>query len=73
MNDFELNIMYVKELDYFLKCVKNKNQTFNDINDGIKTLQVVLNAKKSTQSRKMINLKQNIKKFVINHINRLYF
>ena len=65
--------MFVKELDYFLKCVKNKNQTFNDINDGIKTLQVVLNAKKSTQSRKMINLKQNIKKFVINHINRLYF
>ena len=57
MNDFELNIMYVKELDYFLKCVKNKNQTFNDINDGIKTLQVVLNAKKSTQSRKMIDLK----------------
>tara|TARA_B100000408_G_scaffold136811_1_gene127397 strand:- start:2076 stop:3065 length:990 start_codon:yes stop_codon:yes gene_type:complete len=56
-NDFELNTMYAKELDYFLKCVKNKNQTFNDINDGIKTLQVVLNAKKSTRSRKMIDLK----------------
>jgi hypothetical protein len=28
--------MFVKELDYFLKCVKNKNKTFNDITEGKK-------------------------------------
>jgi len=55
--NFERNQMFVKELNYFLKCVKNKNKTFNDISEGKKTLQVILGAKKSSQLKKMIRLK----------------
>lgn len=55
--NFERNQMFVKELNYFLKCVKNKNKTFNDISEGKKTLQVILGAKKSSQFKKMIRLK----------------
>jgi predicted dehydrogenase len=54
---FERNQMFVKELDYFLKCVKNKNKTFNDITEGKKTLQVILGAKKSSQFKKTIMLR----------------
>ena len=49
--------MFVKELDYFLKYVKNKNKTFNDITEGKKTLQVILGAKKSSQFKKTIRLR----------------
>ena len=54
---FERNQMFVKELDYFLKYVKNKNKTFNDITEGKKTLQVILGAKKSSQFKKTIRLR----------------
>jgi hypothetical protein len=53
---FERNQMFVKELDYFLKCVKNKSKTFNDITEGKKTLQVILGAKKSSQFKKTIRV-----------------
>ena len=54
--NFERNQMFVKELDYFLKCVKNRKKTFNDIHEGIKTLEVILGAKKSSYSKKVIKL-----------------
>ena len=55
--DFKRNSMFIDQLKYFLKCVKNKKQTFNNLNDAKKTLQVVLDAKKSSNQGKMI--KQN--------------
>ena len=48
--------MFVKELEYFLKCVKNKGLTFNDVEQGRKTLEVILGAKKSSKAKKIINL-----------------
>ena len=54
--NFERNQMFVKELEYFLKCVRNRNNTFNDVSEGKKTLQVILGAKKSSQTKKMINV-----------------
>ena len=48
--------MFVKELEYFLKCVRNRSNTFNDVSEGKKTLQVILGAKKSSQTKKMINV-----------------
>ncbi len=54
--NFERNQMFVKELEYFLKCVKNRDQTFNDVNEGIKTLKVILGAKKSSNIKKTIRL-----------------
>ena len=58
--NFDKNLMYVNELKHFLKCIKDKNKTINDINDGIKTLQVVLCAKQSSQSRKLTSVKKKL-------------
>ena len=49
--------MFVKELEYFLKCVKNREHTFNDINDGEKIVQVILGAKKSSRMKKVVHIK----------------
>jgi len=51
---FERNLMFIDELKYFLKCIKNTNDSFNNIDDASKTLQVVLNAKKSSKQGKLI-------------------
>ena len=53
---FERNQMFVKELEYFLKCVKNKKQTFNDIIEGEKTLLAILSAKESSKKKKIVKL-----------------
>ena len=55
--NFERNQMFMKELEYFLKCIRNKEKTFNDISEGKKTLEVILGAKKSSQFKKLISLK----------------
>ena len=54
LKNYERNSMYVDEIKHFFKCVKNKKKTINDIDDGIKTLKIVLNAKKSSKHEKMI-------------------
>ena len=54
---FERNQMFVKELEYFLKCVKNREYSFNDINDGEKIVQVILGAKKSSRMKKVVRIK----------------
>ncbi len=54
--NFERNQMFVKELEYFLKCVKNRDETFNDVNQGIKTLEVILGAKKSSKIKKTVRI-----------------
>jgi hypothetical protein len=46
--------MFIDELKYFFKCIKNNNESFNNIDDANKTLQVVLNAKKSSKQGKLI-------------------
>ena len=51
---FERNLMFIDELKYFLKCVENKKDSFNNISDARKTVQVVLNAKKSSKQGKLI-------------------
>jgi len=54
IDKFNRNLMFIDELKYFLKCIKNKKDTFNNINDAKKTLQVVLDAKKSSTQGKMV-------------------
>ena len=53
---FERNAMYVNELKYFLSCVKKKKKTMNDIHDGIKTLEIVLAAKRSSKLGKFLSV-----------------
>jgi predicted dehydrogenase len=56
VDNFERNTMYVKELDHFFRCIKNRSKTINDIDDGIKTLQIALNAKKSSRLGKIVKI-----------------
>ena len=51
---FERNLMFIDELKYFLKCVKDKKDSFNNISDAKKIVQAVLNAKKSSKQGKLI-------------------
>ena len=50
--------MFVKELEYFLKCVSNKKKSFNDIRDAEKIVNVILGAKKSSKTKKVTTLKE---------------
>lgn len=57
VTNFKRNSMYVDELKYFFNCIKKKKKTMNDINDGIKTLEIVLAAKKSSKIGKLLTIK----------------
>ena len=43
---YDLNQMYVDEIKYFLRCVKRKQKTINDIQYAQETLRIALLAKK---------------------------
>ena len=57
IQNFQKNLMYVDEIKYFFNCIKNNRTTMNNIDDGIKTLQIILNAKKSSKLGKLISIK----------------
>ena len=57
LKNYQRNKMYVDELKHFLNCVKNRTKTINTLNDGIKTLNIALAIKKSSQESKIIELK----------------
>lgn len=56
LNNFQRNSMYVKELEHFFRHIKKRTKTINDIDDGIKTLKIVLSAQKSSALGKMISI-----------------
>ncbi|MFC1801736.1 Gfo/Idh/MocA family protein [Nanoarchaeota archaeon] len=39
------NSMYIREMEHFLGCIKNKNETMIPLDDGINTLSFILGAK----------------------------
>ena len=55
--DFERNEMYVDEIKHFLKCVKNRKNTINSIEEGIRTMNIALAMKKSAKMKKMVEIK----------------
>ena len=57
IKNFKKNTMYVDEVKYFFNAIKKKHKTMNDIDDGIKTLGIVLGAKKSSKLGKLITIK----------------
>ena len=59
LKNFEKNQMYIDEIKYFLKCVKNRRKTINNLDDGINTMNIALAIKKSGRSKKIINLIKN--------------
>lgn len=56
IKNYDKNLMYVEEIKYLLNCIKKHKNTFNSIDFGIKTLKVVLAAKKSSRLKKVIKL-----------------
>ena len=50
------NDMYISEIRHFLKCVKDRKKTINTIDEGIETMKIALAMKKSSESRRMINI-----------------
>ena len=58
IDKFDRNDMYKDELQYFLKCVSEKKNSFNSIKDGIKTLQIALAIKKSSQQKKVVKIEK---------------
>lgn len=54
LKKYERNKMYVKEIQHFFNCIKQKKKTINDLEQGIDTLKIVLNIIESSRKRKII-------------------
>ena len=59
LKKFEKNTMFLLELEHFLDCVKNKKNTINNFEEGVKVLKIGLALKKASKSKKMINIKND--------------
>ena len=57
LKNYERNDMYIDEIKYFLKCVKNRKKPMNSLTEGIDTMNIALNIIKSGKSKKIIELK----------------
>lgn len=56
INNFDYNQAYLKEIKYFLDCLKNNKKPQPDLDRGYETLKIALAAKKSAELKKIINL-----------------
>lgn len=57
IRNYDNNEEYVKEMIHFIKSVKQRKGTTNDITQGFKTLQIALAIKRSSKVRKMVLMK----------------
>ena len=56
LKKFQRNEMYIDEIMHFLKCVKNRQKTINNLYEGIETMKIALAMKKSSKKRSMIKI-----------------
>lgn len=57
VDNFQRNQMYIDEIKNFIKCVKERKKTINDLDDGIITMNMALAIKKSAKNKKIIKMK----------------
>ena len=57
IRNYDNNEEYVKEMVHFIKSIKQRKGTTNDITQGFKTLQIALAIKRSSKIRKMVLMK----------------
>lgn len=57
LKNYDYNKMYLDELNHFIDCICRKKQTINPLIDGIQLLKIVLAAKHSTKTKKMVSIK----------------
>lgn len=53
---FERNQMYLEEIRHFVDCIRRNKKPLIDLEEGLKSLKVVLSAKKSNKSGRFIKL-----------------
>ena len=56
VKNYQRNFSYVEQLKHFLKCVKQRKETINDIEQGIDTLKIALAIKKSSKIMKPVRV-----------------
>ena len=54
VKNYQRNFSYAEQLKHFLKCVKQRKETINDIEQGIATLKIALAMKKSSKTMKSV-------------------
>ena len=55
-NNLDTYSTYVEELKHFLKCVKHRKETINDLEQGITTLKIALAIKKASKLMKSVSV-----------------
>ena len=55
-NNLDTYSSYVEELKHFLKCVKHRKETINDLEQGVRTLKIALAIKKASELMKSVNV-----------------
>ena len=56
IKNYQRNFSYVEQLKHFIKCVKQRKETINDIEQGIATLKIALAMKKSSKIMKSVSV-----------------
>jgi len=54
--NYDINLIFVDELSYFIACMENKQNTFNDVREAAKTLQFALAIKQSSIINKSVSI-----------------
>lgn len=56
LNNFDFNDTYIDEMKHFVNCLRDREKSINDINEGKKVLQIALAAKKSSEEETWIKI-----------------
>ena len=54
VKNYQRNFSYVEQLKHFIKCVKQRKETINDLEQGIDILKIALAMKKSSKTMKSV-------------------
>ena len=55
-NNIDMYTSYVEEMKHFLKCVKQRKETINNLEQGVITLKIALAIKKAAKIKKSVNV-----------------
>jgi len=56
VKNYERNFSYIEQLKHFLKCIKHRKETINDLEQGITTLKIALAIKKASKLMKSVSV-----------------
>ena len=54
--NYDINMTYIKELTHLIECIQSKDKPINDLKEGIYTLKVALDVKKSSKLKKTLSI-----------------